>query len=112
MTAVDDIKARLDIVDVVSSYVTLKKTGRNFKAACPFHTEKTPSFVVNTERQSWYCFGACGIGGDAFSFVMRKENMDFSAAMRLLADRAGVTLEERGQHERTDILLRVNQDAA
>lgn len=112
MTAVDDIKARLDIVDVVSSYVTLKKTGRNFKATCPFHTEKTPSFVVNAERQSWHCFGACGIGGDAFSFVMRKENMDFSEAMRLLADRAGVTLEERGQHERTDILLRVNQDAA
>ena len=112
MTAVDDIKARLDIVDVVSSYVTLKKVGRNFKAPCPFHTEKTPSFVVNTERQSWHCFGACGTGGDAFSFVMRKENLGFSEAMRLLADRAGVTLEERGQHERTDFLLRVNQDAA
>ncbi len=112
MTAVDDIKARLDIVDVVSSYVTLKKTGRNFKAPCPFHTEKTPSFVVNAERQSWHCFGACGTGGDAFSFVMRKENMGFSEAMKLLADRAGVTLEERGQQERTDFLLRVNQDAA
>ena len=112
MTAVDDIKAKLDIVDVVSSYVTLNKAGRNFKAPCPFHTEKTPSFVVNPERQSWHCFGACGTGGDAFSFVMRKENLGFSEALKLLADRAGVTLEERGQHERTDFLLRVNQDAA
>ena len=112
MTAIDDIKARLDIVDVVSTYVTLKKAGRNFKALCPFHTEKTPSFVVNPERQSWHCFGACGTGGDAFSFVMRKENMGFSEAMKLLADRAGITLEERRQHERTDILLSVNQDAA
>ena len=112
MTAVDDIKAKLDIVDVVSSYVALKKAGRTFKAPCPFHTEKTPSFVVDPGRQSWHCFGACGTGGDAFSFVMRKEGMGFGEAMRLLADRAGVTLEERGQHERTDFLLRVNQDAA
>ena len=72
MSVIDDIKARLDIVDVVSPYVTLQQSGRTFKANCPFHNERTPSFIVNAERQSWRCFGACATGGDAFSFVMCK----------------------------------------
>ena len=112
MSVVDDIKARLDVVETVSGYVTLQKAGRNFKAACPFHTEKTPSFIVNPERQSWRCFGACATGGDAFSFVMRKENLDFRGALELLARKTGVTLTSKSDNDRSEVLYRINQVAA
>ena len=112
MTAIDDVKARLDIVDVVSQYASLNKSGRNFKALCPFHTEKTPSFLVFPDRQSWRCFGACATGGDAFSFVMRVENLDFGQSLRLMADRVGVNLPERSQEKGDDSLYQVNEAAA
>lgn len=102
MTVIDDVKEKLDIVQVVSSYINLQKAGRNFKASCPFHTEKQPSFYVFPERQSWHCFGACNTGGDIFSFVMKKENVDFAEALRILAEKAGVTLVPKGVKQETE----------
>jgi DNA primase len=116
MGNIDEIKDKLDIVDVVSGYVTLQKSGRNFKAVCPFHSEKTPSFFVFPERGTWHCFGGCGIGGDIFAFVMKKEGLDFGAALRLLADRAGVRLEskpkEQARESGLDRLYEINETAA
>ncbi|MCL0103128.1 DNA primase [Dehalococcoidia bacterium] len=114
MNTAADIKQRLDIVAVISEYVQLKKAGRNFKALCPFHTEKTPSFFVFPERQSWRCFG-CGVGGDLISFVMRKEGLDFGGALKTMAQRAGVPLVEkktRADEGRSALLYRINETAA
>ena len=72
---IDQVVDRADIVDVVSDVVQLKKSGANYKGCCPFHNEKTPSFIVNASRNSWHCFGACNEGGDAISFVMKYYNM-------------------------------------
>ncbi len=95
MTVVDDVKARLDILEVVSQRVPLQRSGRSYKANCPFHQERTPSFHVFPDRQSWRCFGACATGGDAISFVMRAENLEFGEALRQLAQQTGVPLQER-----------------
>ncbi|MFO7698015.1 MAG: DNA primase [Anaerolineae bacterium] len=111
MSLVDEIKQRLDAVEVIGSYVTLKKTGATFKGLCPFHTEKTPSFVVFPDSQSWHCFGACATGGDIFTFVMRRENIDFAEALKMLAQRAGVDVEplSTGGREHADHLDRLRQ---
>ena len=111
MTLLDDVKARLNIVDVVSNYVPLRQSGSVFKAPCPFHTERTPSFVVNPERGSWHCFGACSEGGDAIGFVMKAENQSFSEALRTLAVRVGVPLPSPRQQAQMDPLLRANEEA-
>ncbi len=92
---VDLIKSKVDLVQLVSSYVpSLKKSGRNWWACCPFHSEKTPSFCMWPEDDRWKCFG-CGAGGDVFAFIMRIENVDFPEALRMLAEKAGVQLEDR-----------------
>ncbi len=93
MSVTDEIKNRLDIVDIISETVQLRKSGRNYAGFCPFHSNtRTPAFYVFPETQTWRCFGACAEGGDLFSFVMKKENMDFKEALEVLARRAGVEL--------------------
>ncbi len=92
MDSVQEVKSRLDIVDIVGEYLQLKPSGSgSFKACCPFHKEKTPSFMVNRPRQSWHCFG-CNIGGDMISFIEKIEGMEFIEALEFLATKAGVTL--------------------
>ena len=114
---IEDIKARNDIERVVSSYITLKRAGSNFNGSCPFHSEKTPSFTVFPATQSFYCFG-CGAGGDAITFVMRMENLDYVSAIRTLAERSGVTIPDNvtysnGKKEVTrSRVLEMNKEAA
>jgi DNA primase len=118
MSVIDDIKQRLDIVQVISEYTKLQKSGRNYKALCPFHSEKNPSFFVFPERQSWHCFGACGTGGDIFSFIIKKEGVDFAQALHLLANKAGVSLaamttpEKQTQNKEREKLFEINEAAA
>ena len=104
MTAVDDIKARLDIVEIVSETVKLRHSGKNYTGFCPFHTNtKTPAFVVFPDSQTWRCFGQCNEGGDIFSYVMKREGWDFQEALRRLAERAGVTLHEYTPEEKEKV---------
>jgi len=114
MSVIDEIKDRIDIVDLVSESVELRRAGRNYTGFCPFHHNvNTPSFVVFPDTQTWKCFGECDEGGDAFSYVMKREGWDFSEALQELADRAGVQLqpltpqaqEEREEGERLRSLL-------
>ncbi len=117
MSVTDEIKERLDIVEVVQSYVPLKKAGRNYKGLCPFHSEKTPSFVVFPDTGTWHCFGACGTGGDVFSFLMKQENLEFAEALKVLAKRAGVDLappspQATAAEQRLALLREINRTAA
>lgn len=93
MDQIEEVRRKTDIVELISQSVALKKAGRNFKGLCPFHEEKTASFMVSPERQIWKCFG-CGEGGDVYGFLMKQEGMEFGEALRTLADRAGVELKE------------------
>ena len=108
-TSVEQIKERLGIAEVLGSYLKLQKAGGNYKALCPFHSEKTPSFHISPSRNSYYCFG-CGEKGDIFSFVQKFEGLDFKGALRLLGERAGIPVvfergESRGEREKLYALL-------
>ena len=115
---IEQISAATDIVEVIGPYFPLKRAGSNFKALCPFHQEKTPSFTVNPSRQTFHCFG-CGVGGSVFRFVMDYEHIDFPSAVRKLAARAGIPIvEERSargeddrQHEARRTLLKLHAEA-
>ena len=110
MTVVDDIKSRLDIVEVISQRVPLQRSGNSFKTNCPFHQEKTPSFHVFPDRQSWRCFGSCATGGDVFTFVMKSDNLEFGEALRQMAEQTGVNLPQRGQSRRNEAAYQINED--
>ena len=91
---IEEVRSRNDIVDVIGSYVTLKRRGNSYMACCPFHHEKTPSFHVSRDKQMYHCFG-CGVGGNVLTFVMEYENYSFPEAVKMLAERAGVALPEQ-----------------
>jgi len=117
MEAIEEIKQRLDIVEVAGQYTRLVKSGKNFKGICPFHQEKHGSFFVFPDKQRWHCFGACSTGGDIFSLVMKKEGLGFNEALRTLASKAGVNLPERSRekelrqkHERLHEASRLARD--
>jgi DNA primase len=117
MSVADEIKARLDIVDYIQRYVPLKRAGRTWKAPCPFHAEKTPSFVVDPERQSWRCFGACSVGGDVLAFAMKQNGWSFGETLQELGKLTGVevrqrTPEQRAQDDRLDKLRGMLQTSA
>jgi len=113
--AVEEIKERLPIEEVVSSYIKLEKTGINMRACCPFHNEKTPSFFISPDRGSFYCFG-CGKGGDIFTFVQEIEGVDFKGALKILAEKAGVNITEyrvqsTENKEEVDVLYEILEKA-
>ena len=112
MTLVDEVKARSDIVQVISQYADLDTRSRTPKAPCPFHAERTPSFVVFPDTGTWRCFGACSTGGDVIAFVMRKENLQFGEALKHLADLAGIRYEPNERRGDYESLYKANEIAA
>jgi DNA primase len=117
MSVAEDIKAKLDIVSYIQQYAPLKKAGRTYKACCPFHSERTPSFVVNGDTQSWRCFGACAEGGDVFNFAMKMHGWTFGEAIRELGKQVGIEVQQqspaqKAQDEKLDGLRGLLQAAA
>jgi DNA primase len=116
MSVIDEIKQKADIVEIVGQYVKLTKSGRTMRAPCPFHSEKKPSFFVYPEQQSWHCFGACNTGGDVFSFIMKKEGLEFKDAVNLLAEKTGVVIPSQfgseAEDQARDKIYQINQAAA
>lgn len=110
-----DLKSRCDITDIVSSYVNLKRRGKNMVGLCPFHNEKSPSFNVYPENNSFYCFG-CGAGGDVITFIRKIENLDYIEAVKMLADRVGLQMPEQGVDDSMSRLrqrvLEINRESA
>src|SRR5512137_1540472 len=113
MGVIDDIKSRIDFVELVSETVKLRRSGRAYMGLCPFHAHKnnTPSFAVWPDSGTWKCFGQCNEGGDVFRFVMKRDGVDFTEALRLLAQRAGVELKPRStaEQEQDDNLDRLRE---
>ena len=106
---IDEIRNSNDIVDIISQYVILKRSGRNFFGLCPFHKEKTPSFSVSPDKQIFHCFG-CGAGGNVIHFISKIENVDFKESLEILADRAGIklpTLENNVDSKRLELKEKV-----
>lgn len=112
-TPTEEIKSKLDVVDFLRGYLEVLPAGKNFKARCPFHKEKTPSFMISPDRQTWHCFG-CALGGDVFEFIMRYENLEFSEALAVLADKAGVQLRRLSPTDQRQfgVLYDINEAAA
>ncbi len=111
----EEIKSKIDIVEFISDYVNLKKSGQNYKGLCPFHSEKTPSFIVNQSKQIFHCFG-CGIGGDVISFLMKHDNLSFGEAVRYIAKKAGIkitdlTFPKENLSGKRNELIKINEDA-
>lgn len=112
----EEIRDRVDIVELINSYVTLKKSGSNYLGLCPFHSEKTPSFSVSEQNQFYHCFG-CGAGGDIFEFIMKRENLNFQESVKFLADKYGIELkeptkEDREIQDKKDRYFKINKEAA
>ncbi|MBA3872442.1 MAG: DNA primase, partial [Anaerolineae bacterium] len=100
MSVADEIKSRIDIVDYIQKFVPLKRAGKMWKAPCPFHNERTPSFVVNPDTQSWRCFGSCAEGGDVLSFAMKRNGWSFGEALQELGKLTGVEVEKQSPEQR------------